>query len=51
MRTISAPDGLLEAIRELDTAEVHASLAAQGMTIHPADAEANVRALAHAMLA
>ena len=48
--TESVPDGLIEAIKDLPAEEVHASLAAHGLTIE-SDHDVNVVALARAMLA
>ena len=44
------PDGLIEALKDLPAEEIIASLAAHGLPIE-SDPEANVAALAHAMVA
>ena len=46
----SVPDGLIEAINDLPTQEIHASLAAHGFPVD-SDRETNVATLARAMMA
>ena len=46
----SVPDGLIEAIHDLPTQEIHASLAAHGFPVD-SDRETNVATLARAMMA